>query len=166
MFWISLVIVGLWLVGCGQVEISEPLPAPGSPKNLAADRPEHDLAVLGAEVDPPLDGTVRPIDGINTITRQLLVAVENRGGQPERDVIVEAWLKAPNGRDEVVILNGKTIIPYLAPGEVKVAKVSASGVIPVLSSYLIVVTVRPVPSEAYVGNNTNQYQVTVLLPLS
>ncbi|MGQ9554195.1 MAG: hypothetical protein ACUVWR_08800 [Anaerolineae bacterium] len=160
--WISLAIVGLWLTGCGQVRVSEPLQAPGFPGGLAADRPEHDLAVLAVEVDPPLDSVVRPISG--AINFQLLVAVENRGDQAERDVIVEAWLKAPNGRDEVVILNGKTIVPYLAPGEVKVAKVSASGVIPMLSSYLIVVTVRPVPSETYVGNNTSQYQVTVSLP--
>ena len=162
LLWIGFALANLLQVGCGQVQVSESPPMPIPMETPATGRPEHDLAILGAEVDPPLDGANRLMGG--AVSFQLLVAVENRGSQPERDVIVEAWLKAPSGREEVVILNGKTIVPYLAPGEVRVAKVSASGAIPVLSSYTIAVTVRPVRFETNVGNNTNQYQVFVLLP--
>jgi hypothetical protein len=159
--WLGLAVCGLLLMGCGQVEVSE---APRTPVAAAAardSRPEHDLSVLAAEISPPLSELVHSANG--AVSLQLLVAIENRGGLAERDVIVEAWLEAGQGGGPV-ILTAKTIVPYLAPGEVKVAKLNATGVITIMPSYVMTVSARPVPFETYVGNNTCEYGISVSVP--
>jgi len=155
----GLVFAGLLLSGCGQISISQ---AVGTPLASTSARPQHDLAILGAEINPPLDGAISLTDG--TTNFELQVAVENRGTSAERDVIVEGWLKAPGADDSSVLMSQRAIVPYIAPGEVKVAKLTATGVVPILPAYVLVVSVRPVLFEANLGNNTSQYEISVGLP--
>ncbi len=161
---LALAAISLSVVGCGQVKVSEAASYSTPGPEAAGARPQHDLAVLAAEIDPPLDGAISFPSG--TANFQLLVAVENRGSQPERDVIVEAWLRGPQAGESAVLLSGRTITPYLAPGQVEVATLTASGVIPLYDTYGLVVSVRPAPGETYVGNNTSEYQISVTLPRS
>jgi hypothetical protein len=157
----GLAFVGLLLSGCGQIQISQDGSTPVAGTSATNSRRAHDLAVLGAEISPPLDGAISLTDGATSF--ELQVAIENKGSSPERDVIVEGWLQAPDANGASVLVSRRAIVPYIAPGEVKVAKLAASGVVPILSSYTLVVSVRPVLSETYIGNNTSEYQISVNL---
>lgn len=161
--WLGLVLCGAMLAGCSQVVISQSPNKGATLEHGTTARPQHDVAVLGAEISPPLDGAIRLTEGRANF--QLLVAVENRGTQPARDVIVEAWLKAPGDKADGAIVTGRTIVPYLAPGEVGLARLSQAAAVPVLPSYVLVVSARPVPLETNVANNTSRYEVSVTLPL-
>jgi hypothetical protein len=158
---LTLALLCLALVGCAEVEVSQ-AGTPEAFSNDAPSWPEHDLAFLGAEMDPPLSGAISYPEG--SASFRLLVAVENRGRQAERDVIVEAWLKSSAGGREKVLLSGTSIAPYLAPGQVQVVELPASGVVPILSSYVLEVSVRPSPQETYLDNNTSEYEISVSPP--
>lgn len=159
---VAVIAMCLALTGCGQVRVSQAANTPEAWRGTAPEWPEHDLAFLGAEVDPPLAGAIGYPDGDTRF--QLLVAVENRGRQAERDVIVEAWLKAPAGQRGKVLISGSTIAPYLAPGQVEVVRLPASGVVPILPSYVLEVSVRPGPQETYLDNNTGEYEIVITPP--
>ena len=157
---VGLLLCSVLVLSCGQVKITEAPQTFIASEAAPLGRPEHDLAVLGAEMNPQLDGVLRAPRGAATF--QLLVAVENRGTQPERDVIVEAWLESDGDQ---ILLTSKTIVPYVAPGEVAVARLSATGVIAIMPCYVMTVSVRPVPFETYVGNNTSEYEIAVSAPV-
>lgn len=147
---------------CAPVSVVE------SPTEVAAvavtsERPAHDLAILGAEISPSLEAAFQ--GDPSQLSLQLMVAVENRGSLAASDVIVEAWLRAPGGQPATALLSAKTIVPYVRPGEVEVAKLTAAAAdIPRLQSYVLEVSVRPSAGETYVGNNTSQYSISVSAP--
>ncbi|NPV08852.1 MAG: hypothetical protein HPY83_12940 [Anaerolineae bacterium] len=159
---VAVIAACLVLIGCGQVRVSQAAKTPEARRGSAPVWPEHDLAFLGAEIDPPLAGAIGYPDGDTRF--QLLVALENRGRQAERDVIVEAWLRAPAAQGGRVLISGSTIAPYLAPGQAEVVRLPASGVVPILPSYILEVSVRPGPQETYLDNNSGEYEIAITPP--
>lgn len=156
------VITPIILVGCGQVEISESVgtPVPVSTPKLA--RPMHDLAILAAEINPPIGNSLSLAEGLSAF--ELVIAVENRGLVAERDILLEAWLKDLTSPAGAILLNGRTVLPYLAPGEVEVGRIKAAGVVQLSSKYELEVVIRPAPDESYLGNNSKKYTISVTLP--
>lgn len=156
-FWIALALCALLAASCGSVRVVEaPTPAAAV---ATVGRPSHDLAILAAEINPSLDAVLQSRTKPSDL--QLTVAVENRGSAAERDVIVEAWLRT---NSQTVLLSAKTIVPLVNPGEIAVAKLSASGDIPLMSSYSLEVSIRPVPAETSITNNTSTYSISVSVP--
>lgn len=157
----GLAVFALVVTACGSVRVVES-PTRATAATPAAGRPAHDLAVLGAEINPPLETALQ--QSATGASLQLLVAVENRGSVAEADVIVEAWLRAPGEHADTVLLSAKTIIPYVTPGEVEIARLTTDGQIPRLQAYTLVVSVRPAPMETFIDNNTHEYSIAVSLP--
>ncbi|MHB0877240.1 MAG: hypothetical protein ACYC5O_14475 [Anaerolineae bacterium] len=155
------VVCAMLVAACSSVRVVES-PTRAAAGVPTAGRPNHDLAILAAEIYPPLEALLQTSAGRSDL--QLTVAIENRGSVAERDVIVEAWLRAPGGGADALLLTAKTIVPYVTPGEVEVAKLTASGDIPLLQSYTLEVSVRPVPSETLLTNNTSVYSISVSVP--
>lgn len=155
---IALVLL-LTMTGCSAVEVHE---APGEHVHvteLVGEAPERDLAVSGLEIDPDLSRAIG-LPGGSTNFR-LLATVENRGRVDESEVLVEAWLRAPAGHGGMVLMQGAEVVPSLPAGESQVVQLDASGVVPILTSYVLEVSVRPARQEQYLGNNVAQYEITV-----
>ncbi len=115
----------------------------------------HDMAITAIDFDPALKGgSSLPTDNIT-----LLVAVENRGSEVERDAVVEAALVG--SPDMNVLVTSQATIKEIVPGESQVVRFSNFSSIPLRSAYSLRVEVQPVPGEFAKANNTRTYKLEV-----
>jgi hypothetical protein len=161
--WLLVLAVALVsLPGCVKINIVDRTPATVLPPvelDAAANADEHNLAVLAIDFDPPLEYE-QIMAGREGIT--LLVAVENTGGSSENGVTVQAELSTDDG--QMVILEDETLIPAIAPGEIKIVRFKTVGDIPYRSAYQLKVEVVPVKGEARTANNQKNYDLYVTQP--
>ena len=147
-------------LGCGLINIQAQdstrssdqliLPAVATPTAEA-----HDLAITAIDFDPALrSNSLLASDNIT-----LLVAVENRGNQVEKDAIVEATLFGLPDSD--VLVSSQGMVKEIVPGESQVARFSNFSSIPLRSAYSLKVEVSPVPGEIFLGNNSRTYKLEV-----
>jgi len=153
---LSLLLIGS-LTGCSQVQIdNRPLDAsnalaPEASSLLSA----HNLSVLAIDFDPPLETITSSADLRGT---SLLVAVENTGRETERDVTVRVELRTDN-RDVTPALSRTATIDVLAPGEVKIVRLTGLADIPIRQEYWLKVRTSPVAGEDDVTDNQRIYRV-------
>lgn len=115
----------------------------------------HDLAVTAIDFDPAWKGgNSFPSDNIT-----LLVAVENRGGEVERDVVVGSTLYGWPDMD--VLATSEASIKAIAPGESQVVRFSSFSSIPLRSAFTLKVQVQPVMGETAMANNSRAYKLEV-----
>ncbi len=147
------------VTGCSAVQIEESSHpnVPAAP--LAEERPERDLALTGLTIAPDLSRAIDVPGGATSLWLQ--VTVENRGTVDETEVLVEAWLRAPAQQGGMVLLQGVEMAPLLPAGESQVMQITASGLVPILPSYVLEVSVRPALQEQYLGNNVVHYEIFV-----
>ncbi len=151
--------LALALGGCGSVEIREAGTPDADAVRIADVSPERDLAVGSLEISPDLSQAIGLSDG-STVLR-LQTTVENRGRVEETDVLVEAWLRAPARYGGMVLLQAAEVVPSIEAGSAQPVQLQASGVVPILSAYVLEVSVRPARQEQYLGNNVAQYEIAV-----
>lgn len=124
-------------------------------QDVSARPPEHDVAVLAIDFDPPLD-TIRSLDDLRAVS--LLIAVENTGLASERNVVVRAELRLDN-RELSPILVRTTTVEQLAPGEVKVIRLQGLSEIPIRTEYWLRVRAVPVAGESDTTDNQRIYRL-------
>lgn len=117
--------------------------------------PAHDMAVTAIDFDPAWKGGAHLAN--DNIT--LLVAVENRGSEVERDVVVEAALLGLPDAD--VLVNSQATIKEIVPGESQVVRFSNFSSIPLRSAYSLRVEIQPVLGETAQNNNSRIYRLEV-----
>jgi len=133
-----------------QEEIS-PLPLP-----TAVPMP-HNVAVVGVDFDPPLNGDVDVQSGVT-----LLVAVANRGLSTEPVVNVTTRLLDPllDGAGED-LQHETVILRDLAPDEVRIVRLATVSELPARSRYQLVIQIAPLNDEGYLEDNVQIYDVLV-----
>jgi len=153
---LSALLLGL-LTGCTQFQIeTRQLDVfTATPHDVSARPPEHDVAVLAIDFDPPLDA-IRSLDDLKAVS--LLVAVENTGLTAERNVVVRAELRLDN-REPSPLLTRIATVEQLAPGEVKVVRLQGLSEIPIRSEYWLKVRAVPVLGETDVTDNQRIYRL-------
>ncbi|MGB9594351.1 MAG: hypothetical protein ACPL7R_09485, partial [Anaerolineae bacterium] len=124
-------------------------------QEVAARPPEHDVAVLAIDFDPPLD-TIRSLDDLKAVS--LLVAVENTGLVSERNVVIRAELRLDNREPSPALVRTATV-EQLAPGEVKVIRMQGLSEIPIRSEYWLRVRATPVLGETDITDNQRIYRL-------
>ncbi|MDH7487903.1 MAG: hypothetical protein QHH80_00125 [Anaerolineae bacterium] len=124
-------------------------------QDVSARPPEHDIAVLAIDFDPPLD-TIRSLDDLKAVS--LLVAVENTGLVSERNVVVRAELRLDNREPSPALVRTATV-EQLAPGEVKVIRMQGLSEIPIRSEYWLRVRATPVLGETDITDNQRIYRL-------
>jgi len=147
------------LSGCVEVQVVEPAPSdtPGlSVSPLSAEEGDHDLAVMAAVLDPPLEYE-QLILRRQSVT--LLVAIENKGASTERNVTVHANLTSP--RDAKLSLSQEATIASIAPGEIQIVRFARLQEIPYYTAYRLEVSVDAVAGELDLGDNGKVYDVRI-----
>jgi hypothetical protein len=161
-WWITgvLMLVLVTLAGCAEVEVVDTTPAASTTNTFTSPLPvgdkEHNLAVLTADLDPPLDYQ-QLILRRQTVT--LLVAVENSGSSTERDVTVRAELSTPE--DPNLLITRGASIASIAPGEIQVVRFARLGEIPYHLIYHLEVMVDPVAGERNQGDNRKAFDIQI-----
>lgn len=151
--------LAVFVTACSAVQIEE-APRPDEPVALLAEeRSERDLALSDLRLSPDLSRAIEVPGGATSLWLQ--VTVENRGTVDETEVLVEAWLRAPAPHGGMVLLQGAELVPLLPAGEAQAIQIAASGVVPILPSYVLEVSVRPALQEQYLGDNVVQYEISV-----
>lgn len=155
----ALLLILVPLVGCAEVQLVEPAPSHTpdlflSP--LPAREGDHNLAVMAAVLDPPLQYQ-QLILRRQSVT--LLVAIENRGGSTERDLIVRASLTSP--RNPELNLSQEANVASIAPGEIQIVRFARLQEIPFYTAYRLEVSVDPVAGELDVSDNGKVYDVQI-----
>ncbi len=120
--------------------------------------PEHGIAVLAIDFDPPLDSDeILTSSGVT-----LLVAVENQGTSDEQDVPVKALLlDVSDNATERELFDETVTIPSLEGGELRVVRFTQVSQVPLLESYRLLVRVEPVPGEVDLRDNTRTFDIVV-----
>jgi hypothetical protein len=159
---LALVVVPILLPGCVQINIVDRTPTitlPTAELDSFANADKHDLAVLAIDFDPPLEyeQIMASREGIT-----LLVAVENSGGNSEDNVTVQVELATDEG--QTIVLKDESLIPAIAPGEIKIARFKSLGDIPYRTAYQLKVWVAPVTGEALITNNQKSYDLYITQP--
>jgi hypothetical protein len=147
------------LAGCAEVQVIEPAPSDtphlfASPLSSAAG--EHNLAIMAAVLDPPLQYQ-QLILRRQSVT--LMVALENRGTNTEREVVVRASLTSP--RDAKLSLTQQAKVTSIAPGEIQIVQFARLEEIPYYTAYRLEVSVDPVAGELDLSDNTKVYDVKI-----
>lgn len=147
----------VFLTGCTQfqVETRQLDVFNAAAPDLSARPPEHDIAVLAIDFDPPLD-TIRSLDDLEAIS--LLIAVENTGLATERDVVIRAELRL-DSREPSPILVRTATVEQLAPGEVKVIRLRGLSQIPIRMEYWLKVRAVPIVGETDITDNQRIYRL-------
>ncbi len=155
----ALLLILLLLAGCAEVQVVEPVPS-GTPdllvSPLSSGDEDHNLAVMAAVLDPPLQYE-QLIIRRQSVT--LLVVIENRGDSTERDVAVRARLTSP--RDAALDLSQESSITSIAPGEIQIVRFARLQEIPYYSAYRLEVSVDAVPGELDLRDNSKVYDVRI-----
>ena len=155
-----LMLVLVTLVGCVEVKVVDTTPAATTPNTftspLPAEAKDHNLAVLTADLDPPLNYQ-QLILRRQAVT--LLVAVENTGSSTERDVTVRAELSTPEDPN-LQIMQGASIVS-IAPGEIQVVRFARLGEIPYHQTYHLEMMVDPVAGESNLGDNRKAFDIQI-----
>ena len=145
------------LSGCVEVQVVEPAPS-DTPDLIVSPLPsgegDHDLAVMAAVLDPPLQYQ-QLILRRQSVT--LLVAIENRGASTERNVTVRASLTSP--RDPKLNLSQEANVVSIAPGEIQIVRFARLQEIPYTTAYRLEVSVDPVAGELDLSDNGKVYDV-------
>jgi hypothetical protein len=148
------------LAGCVEVKVVDTTPAAATPDTFTSPLPAgakvHNLAVLTADLDPPLDYKQL------LLRRQavtLLVAVENTGSSTERDVTVRAELSTPE--DPNLLITQGASIASIAPGEIQVVRFARLGEIPYHQTYHLEVKVDPVAGESKLVDNRKAFDIQI-----
>jgi hypothetical protein len=112
----------------------------------------HDLAVTGIDFDPALSTfESRPAEELI-----LLVVVENRGTESERNVHLNVSLSGTSAAD--LLLQAERSISELAAGQTRVERFPVHLPIPFRSAYQLEVSVEPVEGETNLANNSRVYR--------
>jgi hypothetical protein len=113
----------------------------------------HDLAVTGIDFDPALSTfETRPPDEVI-----LLVVVENRGTESERNVHLDVALTGATTDD--LLLQAVRTISELAAGQTRVERFPVHLPIAVRSAYQLLVNVDSVSGETNLDNNRRIYRL-------
>jgi hypothetical protein len=161
-WWISgtLMLTLVTLAGCVEVNVVDTTPAATTPNTFVSPLPagakDHNLAVLIADLDPPLNYQ-QLILRRQAVT--LLVAVENTGSSTERDVTVRAELSTPDDPD-LLITQGASVAS-IAPGEIQVVRFARLGEIPYHQNYHLEVRVDPVTGENNLSDNQLAFDIQI-----
>ncbi len=147
----------VFLTGCTQfqVETRQLDILTTTTHDVSARPPEHNVAVLAIDFDPPLD-TIRSLDDLKAVS--LLVAVENTGLASERNLTIRAELRL-DSREPSPILVRTATVDQLAPGEVKVVRFQGLSEIPIRTEYWLKVRAIPVVGESDVTDNQRIYRL-------
>jgi hypothetical protein len=156
----TLLLVLLALTGCVEVQVVDTTPAIVAPEALTSPQPvsspEHNLAVLAVDFDPPLSYQ-------QLIARRqsvaLLVAIENMGSSTERNVKVQAQLSSPE--DPHLLLAQEAAVSDIAPGELQIVRLAPLGEIPVLGTYRLEVMVVPADGEQDLSDNRKAFDIQI-----
>jgi hypothetical protein len=155
-----LMLVLVTLAGCVEVKVVDTTPAAATPDTYSSPLPaganDHDLAVLTADLDPPLNYQ-QLILRRQAVT--LLVAVENTGSSTERDVTVRAELSTPE--DPNLQITQGASIASIAPGEIQVVRFARLGEIPYHQIYRLEMKVDPVAGESNLGDNRKAFDIQI-----
>jgi hypothetical protein len=164
-WWINgvLMLALVTLAGCVEVKVVDTTPAATTSSTFTSPLPagtkDHNLAVLTADLDPPLDYQ-QLILRRQAVT--LLVAIENTGNKTERDVTVRAELSTPEDRD-LLITQGASVAS-IAPGEIQIVRFASLKEIPYHETYHLEVRVDPVPGENSVADNRKAFEIQIHRP--
>ena len=160
---VALALAVVALSGCIKVEVVDRSPSvtAASPATQEEVAPEHDLAVLAVDFDPPLE-----YDEIVALKTRgegitLLVAIENMGTSAEQNAVVKVALSRDNGK--TVFLQKEGLIETIAPGEIKIVQFKDTE-IPFSYAYQLGVQVVPVAGEVRVGDNRRRYDLLITRP--
>lgn len=145
------------LTGCTQFQVeTRQLDAlTTTAQDVSARLPQHDVAVLAIDFDPPLE-TIQSLSDLETVS--LLVAVENTGLAAERNVVVRAELRLDNREPSPVLVRTATV-EQLAPGEVRVIRLQGLSEIPIRTEYWLRVRAIPVVGESDITDNQRIYRL-------
>lgn len=137
-----------------------PIPMPNTPTPVSVAAPGgnwHDLAIISLDLDPPLKpGEVLAMDSAPV----MLVAVDNKGNQTEKSVLVHLRITGPTETD--VISTDKRTITSLGQGEAKVVRFDRVKALPPRSAYIIHVEVQAAPGEVSLADNIKEMRVQVV----
>ena len=136
--------------------VDRPTPSPTAVQIPARDK--HDIAVLSVDFDPPL-GT----PGRRSKDSALLVAVDNRGTETGKDLVLVVRLAAEDLAE--VTARFEEPVGKLAPGEVKVVRLTGLADVPLRSSRWLTVQVEPIQGETNVANNSKTLRIDALAAL-
>ncbi len=147
-----LVLATVLLAACGEVRVSEePL---STQSLLSAAAEEGTLNILGVDFDPPLDY----IDTVHGQGITLLVALENRGRVPVRDVRVVARLYLDADGARAIERDG--LIAEMLPGQVVVYRFPRLRSLPLRRFYTL--DVRLLTADGRRVLNRRTYTVRVV----
>jgi hypothetical protein len=120
--------------------------------------PEHNVGVVGIDFDPSLE--YQEIVKRGSLT--LLVAVENRGLEPENMVEVHARLfVATSSISDTFSVEGTRTIDQISPGEVTIVDFEGLSHIPIRSQYKLEVSVEPIAGESVLSDNVRNFDISV-----
>ena len=160
---VALALAAVALSGCIKVEVVDRSPSVTAASLATQEEvaPEHDLAVLAVDFDPPLE-----YDEIVALKTRgegitLLVAIENMGTSAEQNVVVKVTLSRDNGK--TVFLQKEGLIETIAPGEIKIVQFKDTE-IPFSYAYQLDVQAVAVAGEVRVGDNQRRYDLLITRP--
>lgn len=145
------VVAGLMLTACSEAQVGD---GAHVQHLLSAEADEHAaINILGVDFDPPLDYLTTLQD--QSVT--LLVALENRGRAPVRDVRIAARLYLGRGNDRVIARDG--LVQEVPPGQVIVYRFPRLHALPLRRTYTL--EVRVLTADGHRLLNRRTYTVTL-----
>lgn len=157
-----LVLLLLSGVSCSTVKVVTESPAPPAvvtPTAVVVTPPavNHDIAITAIKFDPASGS-----GGSSSQTPGSLLAVlENKGNQGEKDITLEATLYGPEEGD--LLLRRSARVQTLVPGESSVVSFGELPLLPLRSSYRLIIEAKPVPGEVLISDNRKTYELQVTL---
>ncbi len=155
--WMSgiLALVFLFLLSaCEAIQVTEvPLASEGEPY-ISSVAEETYINILGVDFDPPLDY----LDDVHAQGVTLLVALENRGNSPARDVRVVARLRLEERPERVIERTG--VVAEIAPGEVTVYRFPRVRSLPLRRMYRLEIQVLTADGRRVLNQRTYTLRVT------
>ncbi len=152
--WLGILALVLTLGACGTVQVTEvPLTAGGEHQISSAVDGQF-VNILGVDFDPPLDY----LDDLRVQGVTLLVALENRGSQPVRDVRVVARLHVGGSQKRVIERTG--VVPELVPGQVTVYRFPRVKSLPLRRVYRLHIQVLTADGRQVLNQRTYTLRVS------
>ncbi len=153
--WMSGILALVFLLSaCEAIQVTEvPLSSEGE-QYIGSVEGETYINILGVDFDPPLDY----IDDVRAQGVTLLVALENRGNSPVRDVRVVARLHLEGRPERVIERTG--VVAELVPGEVTVYRFPRVRSLPLRRMYRLEVQVLTADGRRVLNQRTYTLRVT------